>query len=96
MSKDQKDFTWQWAIDLGWASRSKFEHDLLHMVRSRPEAHKFRSITGLLVQFETMESSPLIILYTSKENAEESNKLRSLIDKTGLKYEEQLVDQGTR
>ena len=42
-----------------------------------------------------MEAPPLIVLYTSDEHVEESNKLRSLIKQTGFSYEEQNIDAGT-
>jgi hypothetical protein len=42
-----------------------------------------------------MDARPLIILYTSLEHVEESNRLRALLDKTGLSYDEHEVDEGT-
>jgi hypothetical protein len=41
-----------------------------------------------------MEARPLIILYTSLDHVDESNRLRALLDKTGLSYDEHEVDQG--
>jgi hypothetical protein len=100
MSKDQKAFTS--LIDLGWASRTLIGYDLIHGFVPSNRAHNFVvpiTTTSLLDKSDetatTMESSPLIILYTTKENVEESGKLRSLMKKTGLTYEEHVVDQGT-